>query len=78
MSNAVSQAFNIGANSTASESSILILSFTFASLLMVIAYIALYLFKELKDGKLKVGKFLAILLKMSFLFAILSYFLLRK
>ena len=77
MSSKTIEAFNIGANSSAVDVSHLVVASIFAFLFLVCAYILLKLFDELKAGKLKLNKFLMIVVRVFCFISILSYFLLH-
>ncbi|MFC1040794.1 DUF3262 family protein [Pasteurella multocida] len=76
MSDKTIQAFNIGANGSAFEVSYLIVGLVFSVLFLIFAYILKHLYIELKDGNLKVFKFLMVIFRMAMAIVILSYFLL--
>lgn len=70
-------AFNIGAGAKAADLSSLIPGIIFAVILTIFAYILLKMFEEVKEGKLKLERFLIFVVRLFLLFAVLSYFLLR-
>ncbi|MDU8924312.1 TIGR03758 family integrating conjugative element protein [Pasteurellaceae bacterium LIM206] len=71
------EAFNVGAGSTATDISQLIIAIIFAVLLTVFAYILIKLFDEVKADKLKFSKFSLIVVRILLLVLVLGYFLLH-
>lgn len=76
-SDTAAQAFNIGANISTIEAYALIISLVMAALFLVVAFIMMKLYEELKAGGITVAKLFMVLLRVFLIVLILGYVLLH-
>lgn len=76
-SSAVTSAFKAGSGAMPAESHSLILGLIFVSVFLVLAYIWVNAFKDLREGNMKMSTFGGLIVRGVLFLCILGYFLLR-
>ncbi|MCX2960983.1 TIGR03758 family integrating conjugative element protein [Rodentibacter caecimuris] len=76
-SSVVQNAFKAGSGATPDELHILIIGLIFVSVFLVLAYIWVNAFKDLREGNMKMSTFGGLIVRGVLFFCIMGYFLLR-